>query len=81
MPPRVVRTEALAPLSERTGISPRSASRADHHGVINLDAHALEALVEIDAVRGGVEDSTGLDAAGRIVLDHGRSAGYARPCR
>ena len=71
MPPRAVRTLALAPLSERTGISPKLFG-PDRDRVVYLDSHVFEALVKINAVRGSVECSTGLHAARRVVIDDGR---------
>ena len=44
--------------------------RTDSDGIVHLDAHALERLVEVDPVARGVEHPACLDASAGIVLDH-----------
>ena len=71
MPPRVVRRPAPLPSSASTRISPKQLpSGRWRPALFDLDAHPLEALVEVDAVRAGVEDAARLDVAGGVVLDH-----------
>ena len=67
-----MRTEAFAPSSPTTEVSPKSvAVGLDRDRVVQLDAHALEALAEVEAVLGRVEDAAASRRyAGRVVLDH-----------
>jgi hypothetical protein len=53
------------------------AGRAGSDRLVHLHAHALEALVEIDAVGGRVEAAAALHVAGGVVVDHRGGDGAA----
>src|SRR5918994_206819 len=61
-----------------------AAGRADDRPVVDLEDHALEALVEVDRVVRRVEIAAGLDVAGAVVVDHlgrRRAPAEAKPRR
>ena len=58
MPPRGVRTRRVrAVVADDEDLAEVREREARRDGVVHLDEHPFEALVEVDAVLGGVEDT------------------------
>ena len=71
MPPRTVRRRRR-PRRRRAPRARRSRSSGRRRPGRSPAGASLEALVEVDPVRGRVEGAARLDVAGRVVLDHRR---------